>query len=189
MAKQPSSQITDTQYSELKSSFPDTQDRNKLYRHIVNAPFSDKLLVTSIDLGIAVLLLADLKNNTLDRVALSDTELAQGAVKVSAKPFHDIKIPLNTERNIIVQSIKTGEYRITEDWQYLFTPALTSEEARLNQAGASIECSLVWPLDIKNGGAMIFSFYQPQAYITEEHLSFARRYTEIVSEKLNQLSD
>lgn len=170
---------------ELKKILSSSKD---IYRTIVNSPFKFDLLTTSIDLGIVVLLLVDPKENVLKRVALSDTELAKGAVRVSAVPFHEIKIPMTTKDNALVQAIKTKEHQLVSDWQFLFTPALSPEQSRLNQRGASIECSLVWPLEIKDGGAMIFSFYQPITNILEDHLSFAKSYAQLVSEKLNKLS-
>lgn len=161
---------------------------SKLYQSIVDAPFSDKVTATNIDLGIGVLLQVDPISKTIDRVALSNTELAQGAVLVSAKPFHQIKIPLHTKNNYISEAIVSGRHKITEDWQYLFNPALKPEEARRNQAGASIESSLVWPLKANHGGALIFSFYQPRRNIGSDHLEFARMYAQLVDRQLGSIS-
>lgn len=164
----------------------DKVDSNKLFQSIVDLPFGNKMLTISIDLGIIVLLIENEDSNTLDRVALSNTELAKGAVKVSAKPFHEIKIPLSSKDNALVLAIKSGQHKLVSDWQFLFTPILKPEEARLNQLGASIECSLVVPLNsTRIRGAMIFSFYQPENFINEEHISFAKTYVDIVSKKLD----
>jgi len=159
---------------------------DQLYQRIVDAPFDDKLFATSIDLGIVVLLLVNPKDKMIDRVALSNTDLARGAVKVSAKPFSDIRIPVHHKENAIARAIASNEHQLTEDWQSLFVPALTAEQARRNQAGASIESSLVWPLKLRTGGALIFSFYQPSAYIDDDHLTFAEDYAQLVSQQLAQ---
>ena len=159
----------------------------ELFDMVVNVPFQDKLHTTSIDLGIVVLLLVNKKEDTIDRVSLSKTEHADWAVKMTPIPFHDIKIPLNNKQNIIAKAIKTGEAQKTTDWKYLFTPALAPEAARFNQAGAGIACSFVYPLpDAQKGegGAMIFSFYQPLDHITKRHISFMEKYSGLVNEVL-----
>lgn len=178
------SSITDQHYNDLKTHLASARTIADLYEHIVNAPFADKLLTTSIDLGVVVLLAVNKKDRTIDRLALSDTELARSALQVSAKPFHTIRIPLSTKNNCIASAIRNKKYEITEDWNYLFTPVLTPEEARRNQAAASIECSLVWPLTAGAGGALIFSFFQPLAYIGATHLDFAEKYAALVDKAL-----
>lgn len=158
--------------------------RLAMMKKIVNLPFSDKLLVTTIDLGIIVLLQVDNQTNVIERIALSETDLARGAVSVSAKPFNKILIPLDDPNNVISKSINERRPYIVEDWYFLFTPALTAEEARRNQSAASIECSIVYPLR-NNTAAMIFSFYQPSNYVGELHKSFVRAYSRLVSDSLD----
>jgi hypothetical protein len=153
----------------------------------VNAPFHNPVLSTSFDLGIVVLLLADPATQTINRVALSDTDAAIGAVKMSEKPFHEIKIPLNHSHNIIAQAIATGKPHYTSDWQYLFVPAMSAQAARFNQAGAGIECSHVYPLiGVQSGGALIFSYYQPAANITLRHKEFMQAYTDLAAQALQK---
>lgn len=179
-----SSPFSEKQYARLEASLKNIAKTEQLYEKIVNSPFDDRLLSATIDIGIVVLLLVNKANKTIDRIALSDTEHAHGAVSVSAKPFHKIIIPLGDEKNIIAKAIKEKKGQATDDWQYLFTPALSAEAARLNQKAASIESSIVWPLSIKDGGALIFSCYQPLSNIGPEHYAFAKRYAAIVSKAL-----
>lgn len=170
----------------LEQTLMNARSQSDLLKAIVNAPFSDQLLCVNLDLGIIVLLLVNKSTNTIDRVALSDTDLAKGAVRVSAKPFHEIHIPRFAKNNSIVEALDTGRYKITQDWKTLFAPVLTPEQARQNQQGASIECSLVWPLTVLDGGALIFSFYQPMEHISESHLAFVRHYAKIVEKSLSR---
>ncbi len=158
-----------------------------LRQTIVDAPFFDKLLTTTYDLGIIVLLSVDDSGEFINRVALSDTEHAKGSTTVSAVPFSEIRIPIDDPNNCIANVIKTGNHQLIDDWYCLFTPALTAEEARRNQAGAGIDCSLVWPLKSGKGGALIFSFYQPQDFIGDQHIIFAKQYAELVDTLLNEL--
>ena len=186
MPKQYSSYITPKHYSEMKNSLASSSSQDDLFYKIVNLPFDDKLLCTFYDLGIMVLLQVNPVTETIDRVALSDTELAKGAVKLSAKQFHEIKIPISQKNNIISDAIRLNEFKCTEDWAPMFNPVLTSRQARLNQANAGIECSLVYPLSSRNGGALIYSFYQPQANITNEHLAFVAKYADLVDTALKK---
>lgn len=170
---------------ELNKSLDSSQNGSKLFKTIVNAPFKDRRHSALLGLGIVVLLLVDKKSRTIDRIALSDTELAQGAVDVSVKHFKDIKIPLNYKGNFIAEAIRSGRYQQTSDWQYLFSPALKPEEARINQAGAGIGCSFVYPLkSARDGGAMIFSFFIPLDKIEAVHRDFMYRYSKLVTKIL-----
>lgn len=169
-------------YKKLESC----ETRNELFGTIVNAPFLNKYQSTCLDLGIIVLLLSNKDTGMIDRVALSDTELAERAVQISAKPFADIKIPLNHVDNHISQAINTKEMRQTENWEHLFIPALTPEQARFNQSSAGIESSTVMPLALQNGGALIFSCFQPLTNITKNHTAFMKTYAGMVSEHLNR---
>ena len=162
-----------------------SDSKNDMLSKIVNVPFSDKLLVTRLDIGIIVLLFVNARDQTIDRVALSDTVQAKGAVSVSAKPFHEIKIPLDAHENALVKAVQTDTFQLIDDWNSLFTPVLTAEEARRNQLAASIDCSLVVPLHFSDGGALIFSFYQPEKYLTQEHMYFAHEYTKLIENYLS----
>lgn len=172
-------------YTALKTKLSKASDTTEFYDAIVNMPFESKLQTTQLGLGIVVLLLANEPNGTLDRIALSNNELASGAIQMSAKPFHEIRIPLDYDKNILIQAIRTKKHQQTNDWQYMFIPELTPQEARFNQAGAGIDCSVIYPLiceeSAKPLGAMIFSYFEPLSNIGKQHHDFMQQYTEIVS--------
>lgn len=169
----------------LKEILDNAQNDKELFEAIVNAPFLNKRYTTQLGLGIVVLLLVNKATQTIDRIALSKTEQAEGAQKYSVKPFREIKIPVRYQQNIIARTIETNESHITDDWQYMFVPELTSEEARFNQAGAGIGCSVVYPLPgARDGGAMIFSYYEPPESIRSEHRAFMAAYASLVASSL-----
>lgn len=177
----------DLYLASLKDILDGAKNRDDLYKKIVNAPFSDKRRVALLGLGICVLLLADKKTMTINRIALADTEMAQGTLNMSVKRFGDIKIPLDYHGNFIAEAIRSGRYQCTSDWQYLFAPALTPEEARLNQAGGSISCSFIYPLvGIPNGGAMIFSYFIPIDKVSVEHRDFMFHFAKMVAQALSR---
>lgn len=175
-------QTLSKQLSALQSRNPD-----EIYQAIVDLPFDDKQNALNLDLGIVVLLLVNQAAGTIDRIALSDTVMAQGAVEMSSKPFKKIRIPLGHPDNIIAHAIETGRVQQTEDWRDLFAPDLTPQQARLNQSGAGIESSLVTKLKVDDGGALIFSFFQPLANLhKDQHYDFAKQYSNLVSRVLNR---
>jgi hypothetical protein len=179
--------VNETYIDELKNILSDAKNDKELFRLIVNAPFKDRAKAAVLGLGIAVLLLVDSKDKTINRIALSDTELAKGTINISVKPFRGIKIPLNYKGNSIAQAIRSGQYQQTSDWQYLFAPVLTPEEARLNQAGGGIACSFVYPLiGARSGGAIIFSYFITLDKIGLEHHNFMARYAKLASAALKK---
>ncbi len=159
----------------------------EVFEAIVNAPFHDKIRATHLDLGIIVLLQVNERDQTIDRIALSDTEPAAGAVKMSEKPFKEIRIPMHYEGNLIAKAIDRGESQCITDWKFLFAPSLSAHAARFNQAGAGIECSCVFPLKARGGGAIIFSFYQESKNIGPEHEYFMRTYSHLADKTLSGL--
>jgi hypothetical protein len=172
-------------YSHLAELLEAPKNRDDLYKAIVNTPFSDKMRSTLMGLGIVVLLLVNKKKGTIDRIALSDTYHAKGSTRMSVKRFREIKIPIDDKVNIIAKAIRTEHPQLTSDWQYLFIPDLSPEEARLNQASAGIGCSSVYPLaGFKDGGAMIFSYYLMPSEIGSEQREFMQKYSRLVSKRL-----
>lgn len=181
--------FSDTYYAELGSILSNAQSEDALFSAVVNAPFHDQLTTARLGLGIVVLLLVNPKTKTIDRVALSDTEGAKGAMRMSVKPFHTIRIPLANKQNIIAKAIREKAHQQTIEWAPLFVPALSAREASLNQSGAGIECSVVYPLvDLPNGGALIFSFHEPPETLGPEHYRFMQTYAGLAAKRLKSLA-
>lgn len=157
-----------------------------LYRAIVNSPFKAKSKGLPLGLGLVVMVLVNKKANRVDRIALSDTEPAKGAVDYSVKAFDQINIPLDQTQNFLVKSIVSQQIHETEDWNDTFTPVLTAEEARFNQAGAGAGCTVIYPFKARDGGAMSFSYVIPLKDINEAHHKFMSHYTELVEHFLNK---
>lgn len=170
----------------LAKKLDDAKTPSELYKAIVNSPFDLKIEMALMFLGIIVLLLVDEKTGVIRRVALSDTELAQGTLQMSAKPFEEIEIPLVEPHNVIAMAVRNQKSYVTTDWQYLFMPALTPSQARLNQAGGGIAYSCVFPLSAKAGGALIYSYFQFSGKVRSSQRKFMQAYTDIVDERLKR---
>ena|SRR5688572_17240895 len=176
-------------YDDLKHKLAQPAPKEQVYRAIVDLPFDYRVESAVLYLGIIVLLLVNKETGMIDRIALSNTELAKGTTDISVKRFEDIKIPADYKGdNIIVHAINTGKPQRTTDWRYLFEPALTPEEARFNQAGGAIACSVVHPLvNVLDGGALIYSYYQYPDKLGRAQRDFMRTYTALVTDRLRTL--
>lgn len=176
---------SDIDYQELRNALVAAGDDAELFEAIVNQPFeTHKVQTAFLFLGIIVLLQVNKKTKTIDRVALSRTELAKNTTDVSAKRFEDIKIPLGYPGNVIAKAIQIGKPQETTDWQNLFCPELTAEEARMNQASGGISYSAIYPLGARDGGALIFSYFQYLQDIGDPQHTFMQRYAALVDELL-----
>ena len=178
---------TDFDFDSLQRMLQADKD-DALFDAIVNAPFVNPLPAVLIFLGIVVLLQVNGKTETIDRIALSQTEQARLTTEVSVTPFKEIKIPYAFHENIIAEAIHSGKPQDTIDWKFLFNPAMPPEQARINQANAGISYSAVYPLKSRDGGALIFSFYQFRIDNGDKQREFMERYTKLVDEALARKS-
>ncbi len=175
----------DNYYKSVAEAFAKAKDTKRLYQKIVDLPYDDKKRVTMLSMGHVILVLLNRKNGTLDRIALSNTESAKGAVYYSVMPFKAIRVPVTNKENYIGIAIRTKSVMATSDWYYTFTPILTAEQARLNQAGGGIGCSIVYPLiGVGDGAALVYSFYEPLGRIGEAQYGFMDRYSSIATNEL-----
>lgn len=175
---------TKIDYDLLEQTLAAAKTDQQLFQAIVDAPFEQRVEMAFMFLGIIVLLLVNPKTGMIDRVALSNTELAKSTTDVSVVPFEEIKIPLDTTGNIIARAIREGQPQDTTDWRFLFYPALTPEQARINQASAGIAYSAVCPFRARDGGALIFSYFQHDQGLSEAQTKFMSHYAALTNARL-----
>lgn len=171
--------------TKLKALLEAAKTKEDIYRAIVDAPFGDRQNTTHLGVGIIGLMLVNEELQVIDRVAYSHTELAINAYSMSAKPYTEIKVPVDCHQNLIAEAIHTGKAGITDSWECLFVPDLTKEDALFIQAGAGVDCSVVYPMkkcDLR--GALVYSFFEPPSSLTEEHHLFMQSYTDLASSRL-----
>jgi hypothetical protein len=179
--------IDSIDYSDMHEMLQHAANKSELFDLAVNTPFVEYAMQTNfLFLGIIVLLLVNKKTGMIDRVALSNTDLAKRTTDVSVVPFNEIKIGIDEPDNIIAQAIRSGEMKDTTDWKFLFTPSLTAAEARINQANAGIAYSAVLPIEVGDGGALIFSYYQYPELIGKTQHDFMNKYSQFVALGLNK---
>lgn len=141
--------------------------------------------MTTLGMGFLTLVMVNRKNKTLDRIAMTENDIAQGAKEMTVKPFEELIVPLSFKGNAVVEAVRSGRYQQTSDWNYLLAPVLKPEEARLNQAGAGIASSFVFPLvNARDGGAIIYQYFITLDRIGKQQHDFMFRYTKLASEAL-----
>lgn len=172
----------------LARELQDKGGDERLFNVIVNAPFINRLDAASIFLGVVVLLQVNKKDQTIDRIAICNTEIADRTKDRSVKRFEDIRIPLGHPENAIAQVIETGKPQDVLDWKYLFVPEMNARDSRYNQADGGIAFSSVHPLTARDGGAMIFSYFQPRELMDEHYQEFMKRYVALVDARLAEPS-
>jgi hypothetical protein len=177
--------MTDFDFAALEQRLQAVHNDDELFSAIVDTPFVNPLPAVLIFLGITVLLQVNKKTGTIDRIALSKTEQARMTTDVSVKPFKEIKIPVDYLENIIADAIHSGQPQDTTDWKFLFNPDMTAQQARINQANAGIAHSVVYPLKARDGGALIFSYFQYRDEMDDGKAEvFMKRYAELVDAAL-----
>jgi len=169
--------------SGLEKEFEYIKNDSDLFKTIVNYPFKYRLEVTNLSLGIIVLLLVNKNEERVDRICMTDNDLAQAAKRMSPESFSNIKLPMGDKTNIIVKAIKSKKPISTMNWTYLVTPALPSDIALLNQAAAGIGHSVVFPFTARDGGALMYHFYEDE--ISQFQFKFMEDYTNKVNTILN----
>lgn len=175
-------------FGKIEKLLNSARTKKALIKSIVDLPFMDKYAATCIDLGTVVLLVKNDASDTIDRIAISDTESALQAQIVSKVPFKEIKIPAGHPQNIISQALITNEPQATSDWSVMFTPVLSASEANINQRAAGIDCSYVYPFFYATGsGALIFSYYQPISHTPRDRKRFMSHYAALVSKVMPRL--
>lgn len=119
---------------------------------------------------VIVLTLLDHKENTLRRIAISETEAAKKFLDASPIPFQEIRIPLSAEKNLSVQAIKERQTKITGDVSDVLYPALSTEWVKDFQEKLGIKTSIVFPVTAKDKvlGALIFSLNKDKSKISSE---------------------
>jgi hypothetical protein len=159
----------------------------QLYQAIVDAPFHDKFQTTVLDLGFLAFLRVNEETKMIDRITISQNEIAQGAIDMTQVEFQDMKVPVSHLTNIVAQAIRTGKYKQTNDWHELTDPALPAEDSRFNQAAAGVASSVVYPLmNIRPKAAIIYQFYINLDQIGSAHHNFMTHYTRVVAAALKK---
>jgi len=166
---------------DLQKILLDTLDFDKVIDKVVNAMLFD---LGFVELGykVIVLTLYDEKSKVLKRIALSQTEQAERALKASSVPFREIDIPISASDNFLIRTLKTKKPMVTHYWPDIFRPILSDEDALKNQTAAGIKTSMLFPITVRNQaiGVMIFSMIKSEKEVTEGEKGLIQGFADIV---------
>ncbi len=169
-------------YAKLEQSLKTAKDDHELFQRIVDAPFKQKSESGWLFLGLISLFLVDHTTKIVKLVAVSDTEHYNMSISGYNFSVSDYKLSLEKDqRNDIVKAINSNMPQATTDWESLSRLKADAEQARLNQANSGIAFSVTYPLNITNGGALLFCFFQYPENIGDDQRSFMKKYSQLVA--------
>ncbi|HSX47549.1 MAG TPA: hypothetical protein VLF63_02125 [Patescibacteria group bacterium] len=176
-------------YLHLNNKLCAAKNDDQLFQLIVNVPFyQDKIQTSFIFLGIICLYLVDEKEkNHFKGVAHSKANFGFNHTQYSFTALNNLKFNLNDSQNITAKTIRLGRMGETTDWNELFTPAISTNQARDYQLKSGIEYSAIYPLKSRGGGALIYGFFQNKSFINELQFDFMKKYTKFVDNQLSNM--
>ncbi|HWB39031.1 MAG TPA: hypothetical protein VG604_02200 [Candidatus Saccharimonadales bacterium] len=175
-------------FSQLTKALQATHSKKSLPKAIVNEPFHQPLAAAYLFLGFIVLYIVAEDGDTVQLSGVSDTEYYE--MSVSGYKFSPSQFKLSLAKdtdNTIVEAISTGQPQETTDWRTLRRSWADPVKTNLNQANSGISRTIIYPLDIPHGGALMFCYYQYDNLLSEGQRDFMKRYCQITSEVLKNL--
>lgn len=134
------------------------------------------------DLKSLVVYILDKNENTLLKLAVSETELIQQARNQLQKTLFNDKIFLSDTVNIVAKAAKEKQMQIAPTLFALVTPNLTSDEANKVQTALGIKSSLVYPLTVRGNviGVLVFSLSEDASGLSVYRKDLIERLTEVI---------
>ncbi len=137
-----------------------------------------------LQLGYRIIVLALLNEGegVLERVAISSTEEAQKAIKLSPVPFKDIRIPIYETENLGIKAMREKSIYKTRNWYDILQPVYSQEQAAIVQQAVGIKSSMIYPISFRGKpiGVLIFSMVKEYEEVTEEESDLLDGFTDLV---------
>lgn len=120
------------------------------------------VVVVEAEFKAVIILLLDKKENSLVKLAVSQTEGTAQAELELKRSFYSEKIPLSEDKNLAVLAIKQKASQVTHDMQDILTPFYIPEDSKRVENILGIKSSLIYPLIVRDQvlGAMIICIGQ-----------------------------
>ncbi len=115
---------------------------------------------------LVAILLLDKKNNSVRRLAVSQTDaITQAEIRLNQKLFGEA-VPLAEESNLIVKAIKTRFMQLTHGLSNTLIPHFSNEQSKTAQGIIGINVSFVYPLIVRDEviGAMVISLNDQEGH-------------------------
>jgi signal transduction histidine kinase len=179
--KTPEDKSTTESLRRLQNVILNTLDFNQVVKNSVNSVFNE---LGYLDLGyrIVVLSLINEQEETLERIAISQTEDAKKALLATRVPFSKIIIPLNEADNLCVKAISTKSVYATTYWYDILRPVSNEADAAILQRKVGIKTSMIYPV-FANGraiGSIIFSMVKKYEEVTDREKELLAGFVDLV---------
>ncbi len=122
------------------------------------------MVVVEAEFKAVIILVLNKDAQTLEKLAVSQTE-AIARVEVELKrPFYGEKISLTNVTNFVVKAVKERSTQVTHDMMDVLAPYYTAVEVEKIETIVGIQSSLIYPLIVREEiiGAMIISISQSE---------------------------
>ena len=116
-------------------------------------------VVSELGFKSVAILLLDKRDNSLKKLAISQTEaIVQAEARLNLKLFGE-KIPITDENNLIARAVKTQRMQLTHGLNNTLIPHFSDEQSKIAQEIIGINASFVYPLVVRGDviGAMVIS--------------------------------
>lgn len=123
-------------------------------------------IVEELSFKMVAILLLEKENNSVRRLALSQTNpIAQAEAKLNLKLFGE-RIPLTEESNLIIKAVKTRFMQLTHGLNNTLIPHFSNEQSKIAQGIIGINVSFVYPLIVRGEvmGAMVISLNDQEGH-------------------------
>jgi hypothetical protein len=160
-------------------------DQATLYKAVVEEPFRHDRAMALLFLGFISFFVVDAEQEQVVVAGVTHNDYyKQSVANYDFKPS-DYKLPMTSKDNSVIQAITTGQPVSSDNWDTFRRPDIEEGVARLNQADSGIGYSVVYPVEGKVKGALMFNFYQFPEAIGDAQEGFMQKYTELVSQALS----
>lgn len=165
----------------LQKIILDSLDFNVVIQEIVDSVLLE-LGYLKLGYEIVVLSLIDEKRQVLQRISISHTQKAQQALLETPVPFHEITIPLNYKRNLLIKALRDKAPQSTTNWSDILMPSFTKDQSAQIQKILNIKSSLVYPVLSRNKaiGTLIFSMSKSDSKVSIDERDLIRSFSDIV---------
>jgi len=181
----PTARQSQMNFRELRRVLEESRSNKDVYQAIVDKPFSQTVAAAELFLGFMCVFIGNPKKKQVKLMSSSDNDFYHQSIQgynFDSKNYH--LSYLSDSDNDIVKAILTGKPQFSDDWKSYTRRTSDPEQARLNQANGGIAVNAVYPLDIENGGALLFCFFNYQDSLGSAQKQFMKKYSHLVGEVL-----
>jgi signal transduction histidine kinase len=151
-------------------------DTKEIAQQVVNS------VVEEADVIAAAILLLDVKNNAMTRLALSQTEEIIRAELEYNRTYLGQSLPMTQTDNLLIKTVIERKMQVTDTLHDVLLPSFSPEEATKVQEILGVTKTLIYPLIVRNGilGVMSINIGQKDELLSEYQKDLIDRLAAVV---------